>query len=72
MPLLDEDFHDMLVYGALKIYFSTTVDNENKFKQYETLEKEKLEALQDYSGTKQVNVDLGGTPQAVNPNLFIF
>lgn len=72
IPLLQEDFQDMLVYGSLKTYFSTIVDNEGKFKQYETLYGERLELLEQYAGTKNVNVDLGEEPQAVNPNLFIY
>lgn len=72
LPLLQEDFQDMLVYGALKIYFSTVVENESKFKEYDALYKERLDMLEEYAGTKQVNVDLGGTPQATNPNLFIY
>ena len=72
MPLLQEDFHDMIVYKALQIYFSTIVQNTDKYKQYDALLKEKESMMADYLGTKQVNVDLGGTPNPVNPNLFIF
>lgn len=72
IPLLHEDFHDMIVYGSLKVYFSSIVDDANKFKQYDLLYKERMLLLEDYAGTKQVNVDLGSTPQAVNPNLFIY
>lgn len=72
IPLLSEDFHDMLVYGALKIYFSSIVPDSNKFKEYDTLEKERLELLKDYAGTKSVDVDLGGPYQQINPNLFYY
>jgi len=72
MPLLQEDFHDMLVYGSLEVYFSTIVKDPEKFKQYKDMNKDRLELLEDYAGTKQVNVDLGGTPQAINPNLFLY
>ncbi len=72
LPLLNEDFHDMLVYGALRVYFSTIVDNKSKFELYSELYKERLELLAEYAGTKQVNVDLESEPQAVNPNLFIY
>lgn len=72
LPLLSEDFQDMLVYGALMIYYSSIADDPNKFKMYDALYKEKLDLLKDYAGTKQVNVDLGDEPQAVNPNLFIY
>lgn len=72
MPLLHEDFHDMIVYGALKIYFSTIVINNTKFEQYKELYGERMELLKEYDGTKQVNVDLEADPAVVNPNLFIF
>ncbi len=72
MPLLNEDFHDMIVYGALKIYFSTIVENETKFKEYKDLYAERVEMLKDYAGTKSVNVDLEAEPQQLNPNLFLY
>lgn len=72
LPLLSEDFHDMLVYGALKVYYSSIVENEAKYKEYDALYKERLDLLAEYAGTKQVNVDLGNQPQPVNPNLFIY
>ncbi len=72
LPLLSEDFHDMIVYGALMVYFSTIVKDPDKYKAYKDLYKERLELLKDYAGTKNVNVDLEAEPSAVNPNLFIF
>lgn len=71
-PLLQEDFHDMLVHGALKIYFNSVNKNADQFKMYDALYKERLELLAEYAGTRQVNVDLGATPNPVNPNLFIY
>ena len=71
-PLLSEDFHDMIVYYALRVYYSTLVQDSGKFKQYDDLYKEKLQLLSDYAGTKTVNVDLEAEPQQVNPNLFIY
>lgn len=72
LPLLFEDFHDMLVYGALTVYFSTIVPDANKFKEFDALYKDREEMISEYLGTKQINVDLGDSPQAVNPNLFIY
>lgn len=72
IPILSEDFHDMLVHGALKVYFSSIVDNPNKFKEFDTLYKERLELLANYAGTKAVQVDLGEEPSNVNPNLFLY
>jgi hypothetical protein len=70
LPLLQEDFHDMLVYGALQTYFSSIVSNDSNFKKYKTLYDERLTLLEDYAGTKSVNVDLGPQPIPRNPNLF--
>ena len=72
MPLLSEDFHDMIVYGALKTYFGTIVKDGEKFKEMSALYQERMELLKDYAGTKSVNVDLEDEPNPVNPNLFIF
>jgi len=72
LPLLQEDFHDMLVYGALKIYFSSIVPDLNKFKQYDAEYQKRYDMLEEYAGTKQRNIDLGAQPQPVNPNLFIY
>ena len=72
MPLLSEDFHDMIVYGALKTYYSSIVPDANRFKEYDALYQERLRLLEDYAGTKSVNVDLGDVPAQVNPNLFYF
>ncbi len=72
IPLLHEDFHDMLVYGALKVYYSSIVDNAEKLKEFTGLYNERLELLKDYGGTKAVNVDLEAEPQQINPNLFIY
>ena len=70
LPLLQEDFHDMLVYGALQTYYSSIVSNDSAFKKYSTLYAERLTLLEDYAGTKSVNVDLGAQPVPFNANLF--
>jgi hypothetical protein len=72
LPLLEEDFHDMLVHGALKIYYSSIVKDQNQFNQYSSLEAERMTLLEDYAGTKTVNVDLGSQVVPNNPNLYIF
>lgn len=72
IPLLSEDFQDMLVYGALMTYFTSIVPDTNKYNQFDTLYKSRLALLDDYAGKKSFDVDLGDNPQAVNPNLFIY
>lgn len=72
LPVLSEDFHDMLVHGALKTYFSSIVPNEGKFKQFDEMYQSRLQLLSEYAGQKQVNYDLGEDVQLLNPNLFPF
>lgn len=72
MPILQEDFHDMIIYGALKVYYSSTVKDPERFEEYKGLFAERMELLKEYDGTKQVNVDLEDTPNVINPNLFIY
>lgn len=72
LPLLQEDFHDMLVYGALQTYYSSIVNNDQAFNKYKGLYDERLQLLEAYAGTKSVNVDLGDQVVPQNPNLFIY
>ena len=37
LPLLQEDFHDMLVYGALTTYFTSILDNDKAYKKYKDM-----------------------------------
>jgi hypothetical protein len=70
LPLLSEDFHDMLVYGALSTYHTSIVKDADKFEMYNGMYQQRLDLLKDYAGTKSVNVDLGAQPTPNNPNLF--
>lgn len=72
LPLLQEDFHDMLVYGSLLTYYTSIVDDDKAFKKYKALYDDRLQLLEAYAGTKSVNVDLGAQPIPNNPNLFIY
>lgn len=71
-PLLQEDFHDMLIYGALMVYYTSIVKDKDQFVMYKGLYDAKLELLEAYAGTKSVNVDLGSQPVPSNPNLYLF
>lgn len=72
LPLLQEDFHDMLVYGALRTYFTSIVNDKDKYEMFDGLYQSRLELLEAYAGSKSVNVDLGAQPIPNNPNLFIY
>jgi len=70
-PLLDGDFHDAIVYGALRTYFSTISKDTDKAGYFAGLYDERKKMMEFYLSTKQVNVDLGSTPMPRNPNLFL-
>lgn len=72
IPLLQEDFHDTLVYGALQIYYSTIVKDPDRYQMFKGLYDERLSLMADYLGTKQVNLDLESEIYLVNPNIFPF
>lgn len=72
LPILQEDFHDMLVYGALMTYYSSILDNDKSYKKYKDMYEERLELLEAYAGNKSIQVDLGAQPIPNNPNLFIY
>lgn len=72
LPLLEEDFHDMLVYGALKTYYTAIQKDTDKFNMYDNMYNQRLELLKDYAGTKSVQVDLGAQPAMPNPNLYLY
>ena len=72
LPLLAEDFHDMLAYGPLMTYFSSIVDNDKSYEKYKDAYNTRLQLLEAYAGTKSVNVDLGPQQVQQNPNLFLF
>lgn len=72
LPLLQEDFHDMLVHGALMTYFSSIKVDKDQYSLYKDQYERRLDLLKDYAGTKSVNVDLGSQPIQNNPNLFLF
>lgn len=72
MPVLLEDFHDLLVFKALTTYFSTIQQNATKHDNFEERYNMGIKKMDNYVGEKVVNVDLGTTPQPINPNLFIY
>lgn len=70
-PLLSSDFHDAILYGALRIYFASIVKDTDRFNVYDGLFKEKKDLMEFYLSSKQINVDLSVTPVLTNPNLFL-
>ena len=71
-PLLYEDFHDIIVYWALRIYYSSIVKDADRYQLFNNIYQEKIKYMEGYLGTKQVNVNLMQTSAQLNmnPNLF--
>jgi hypothetical protein len=72
MPLLAEDFHDMLVFGALRLYFASIKKDKDQYSFFDNQYKDRWSLLENYDGTKQVQVDLGQAPTLMNPNLYLY
>lgn len=70
MPLLPEDFQDMLVWKSFVYYFSTIVNEPEKAKEYQNMYDSKLLLLAEYSGSNTVQVNLSRRPRRGNPNLY--
>lgn len=70
MPLVLEDFQDLLIWQPLVTYFSTIQPDESKAAEFKLKLQEGLTMMDEYVGTKSLNVNLGQTIRTINPNLF--
>jgi len=70
MPLIAEDFQDMLLWKPLQEYYMTIVNDAKKAQMFEELYDTKLKMLNEYSGSNTINVNLSPKGRAENPNLF--
>jgi hypothetical protein len=72
MPILQEDFHDMLLYGAAMVYYSSKLIDDKRFEQFERLYDVKLGQLNAFASEKTSNVDLFEDQIVmINPNNFL-
>lgn len=71
MPLIAEDFQDMLVWKVLSEYFMSIVDNPRQAEQFDSLYKQKMEFLSEYSGSNTINVNLSPKTARRNPNIYV-
>jgi hypothetical protein len=69
MPLLQEDFHDTIIYGILMSYYTTIGKDPDRFKIFKDMYETRLLLMEDYLGTKSIQVDLEDTVPLLNPNL---
>lgn len=70
MPLLLEDFHDLMVYRALMIYYSTINKVPQSAEYFKELYETGINSLDNYAGSKALEVNLRGAIRTVNPNSF--
>lgn len=70
MPLIAEDFQDMIPWKVLRQYHTTIVDNPKKAGEAQEEYEKKLVLLQEYSGSNTVNVNLSRKGRRANPNVF--
>lgn len=70
MPILMEDFHDMLVYEPLMIYFASIQPDATKFEKFKGLYDSGIQRLNAYAGSKSTGVSLEGPRVPINGNLF--
>ncbi len=72
VPLVHEDFQELLVYRAVLLYYSTKVIDGERYKQFKDLENEAMKSLNDYASTKQEVVNLNDENTGIfNPNLYL-
>lgn len=70
MPLIAEDFQDMLYIKVLSNYFNSIVDDPKKADQWQKEYERKQALLSEYSGTNTINVNLSPKSVRRNPNLY--
>lgn len=71
MPYLDSDFHDILQYRPLRIYFQSILKDAERYKMYKDLEDEINDKLDMFAGNKSTGVDLSLDAPSFNPNNFL-
>lgn len=70
VPIIKEDFQDLLVYRPLMIYFSSINKDDSKEQQFYRLYKAGIERMDEFEGAKSTDVSLGTDAPILNPNLF--
>lgn len=70
MPLLLEDFHDIIAYRSLLIYYSSISLDVAKKAEFKALYDEGIAMMDRYVGTKSLDVNLGRHYQVRNPNIY--
>lgn len=70
MPLLLEDYHDVLIFDALVTYYTTINLDKVKAEEFRARRAEIITMMDNYVGKKSLNVNLSSPPMGRNPNLY--
>lgn len=70
IPIIKEDFQDLLVYRPLVIYYESINKDSEKAEMYQNLWNLGIQRLDAIEGSKTTDVGLGGPNPIFNPNLF--
>lgn len=70
IPIIKEDFQDLLVYRPLAIYFESINKDEGKRAFYQSLWQEGISRMDEFEGSKTTDVGLGDATPVYNPNLY--
>lgn len=72
MPIIAEQFHDLLVFRPAEIYFTTYVPDENRAALFKRLYDEGYKNMEASQGNKSTDVHIASKyVGTVNPNLFL-
>lgn len=72
IPIIKEDFQDLLVYRPLSIYFNSINKDDSKKQYFQSLWDQGISRMDDLEGSKTTDVGLGGSNPILNPNLYPF
>lgn len=70
MPLIAEDFQDMIIWRVLTQYYTNILEKPDKAVENQILYDQKMELLKEYSGSNTVNVNLSPKGRRGNPNSY--
>lgn len=70
MPLIAEDFQDMIPWKVLSQYWKSIIDNAKKATEAQEEYDRKHVELSEYSGSNTVNVNLSPKARRGNPNSY--
>ena len=72
MPLIAEDFQDMVVWKSLMYYFASIKKDQEQVTTYKDIYDSKIPLLNEYSSSNTIQVNLSRRNNSRNPNLYLY